>query len=619
VCFSEYHADCSLRPMFTLLVQAAVSCIWTNDSQRILLEHFDAIHKSPSHLYHYALPFSPSSSWLHECYTAEHLQVVKVVKGLLAEWGTCLRTVLLNDSPWTLSYWNNTIAVGSECGDILILDAITGSQTAVLPGHTGGVSSLTFSPDGTSIVSGSSDETVKLWDVQTGGVVKTFHGHNDQVLSVSISADHATIASGSDDKTLRLWDIQTGECHKIIEQQEQVSCVRFSPMDPQCLMAVSGGLVQQWDADGHRVGPMYDCHHVAFSPDGTLCARCMRGGIIIQKINSGVVVASFDMTNSFLTFCCLSPDSRLVAAAAAAHHVWVWDITGSHPHLIETFVGHTTNITSLEFSSPSVLVSVSSDRSVKFWKIGASSIDTAVTNPKSPDRSVTPKATDDITPPSNLDRVVGTWGISTNPYKGSLQISAKDPHQRNFQPVETKLISVWYTDGKVNIWDTEGGKLLQTINVPIYSVKDLRVSGDGSKIFCIYEESIQAWDIWTGEALGRVEILDGISKVLAIDSSTIWVSSQSCNLGWDFRTLGLSPIRLHGGPPDRIYLGDTRMWEINTSRIMNMSTWKVLFQLPQKFERVDHVQWGGQYLVASLLSKEVLILDFSHTLLCGDP
>jgi hypothetical protein len=33
-----------------------------------------------------------------------------------------------------ISSWNNTIAVGFGYGDIIILDAITGSQTAVFQG-----------------------------------------------------------------------------------------------------------------------------------------------------------------------------------------------------------------------------------------------------------------------------------------------------------------------------------------------------------------------------------------------------------------------------------------------------------------------------------------------------
>ena len=99
-----------------------------------------------------------------------------------------------------------------ESGDIPILDRITGSQAAVLSGHTEEVNCLTFSLDGTLLVSGGNDMTVKLWDMQTGGVINTFHGHTDDVWSVSISVDSTVVASGSDDNTIHLWNVQTREC-----------------------------------------------------------------------------------------------------------------------------------------------------------------------------------------------------------------------------------------------------------------------------------------------------------------------------------------------------------------------------------------------------------------------
>jgi WD40 repeat protein len=258
-----------------------------------------------------------------------------------------------------LSYWNNTIAVGSRDRDIIILDAITGSQTAILSGHTDDVNCLTFSSDGKSLVSGSDDKTVKLWDMQTGGVVKTFCGHTNWVWSVSISADCTRIASGSGDNTTRLWDIQTGECFCTIEQQDIVHHVSFSPADPQYIVSISGSKVWQWDVNGHQISPTCNGSHIAFSPDHTQFALCNKKVVTVQNSDSRATVAEFQVVNDDdIQYCCFSPDGRLIAAAAG-RAIHVWDITNSDPYPIETLVGHTDDITSLVFSSPFSLISAS--------------------------------------------------------------------------------------------------------------------------------------------------------------------------------------------------------------------------------------------------------------------
>ena len=48
------------------------------------------------------------------------------------------------------------------------------SSSSFIPqGHTGGVSSVAFSPDGKSIVSGSDDNTVKIWSSADGTCTST--------------------------------------------------------------------------------------------------------------------------------------------------------------------------------------------------------------------------------------------------------------------------------------------------------------------------------------------------------------------------------------------------------------------------------------------------------------
>jgi WD40 repeat protein len=620
VYIGELYVDHLLGPVLTL-AQAGVSCKWAHDSQHFLLEFFDTIHNSPSQIYHSALPFSPSSSLFHKCYAAEFSQRVKVVKGLPAKWGTCSRTVILDHSPEVLTCWKDTIAVGSTLGNITLLDGITGSQVAVLSGHTEGVGALTFSPDGTSLVSGSNDKTLKLWDTQTGGVVKTFHGHTDRVNSTSISSDCTIIASGSEDKTIRLWDIQMGECHHIMEQQEKVPWVCFSPTDPQHLISESGDVVQQWDANSCQIKSTYEGSHPAFSPDGSCFAFCQGKVITVQNSGSGEIVARFSPSSGNpdvdLDYCCFSPDGGLVAIATSST-IYVWDITGSDPYLVETF--HTFAVTSITFFSSS-LISASASGSVKFWQIGTSSTDSVALNTSSspltsaPIQSISLQAKDSIVISSDSVGVVRVWDLSTGLCKAFFQTPAKGETSRDAQMIDGKLIFVWHVEGEneIYIWDAEKGELLQTVKTCV-EICNLRISGDGSKVFCKDEKSIQAWSMWTGEAVGMVELESWMRlDPLCVDGSKIQVYSEDLSIqGWDFGVSGSSPVQLSNTSSESPHLNFIKSyWRDDPSRIKDTITGKYVFQLPGRYAHTHATRWDGQHLVAGYESGEVVILDCS--------
>jgi len=543
-----------------------------------------------------------------------------VVKGLPAEWGMCSCTVMLDSFTWTLSYCKNTVAVGSEPGGIIILNAITGSQTAVLSGHRQEVDCLTFSPDGTSLVSGSCDKTIKLWDVQTGGVVRTFSGHTQRVLSISISADCTTIVSGSQDKTICLWNIHTEECEHVIRQSDYVDHVNFSPTDPNHFISICDDKLWQWDTNGHQIKPPCNSSHTAFSPDGNLFVSHYRTTVTVQNSHSGAIMAEFQATNSIIQYCCFSPSSRLVAIAddTAMH---IWDITSSDPHLVETLIGHTDIITSLAFSSPTTLISASQDRSVRFWQITAPSMDPIVTSPKSgsltpaPIKSITLQAKDGITITSDSDGIVKTWDISTGLCKASFQTPAKCFHRGDVQLINGRLIFVWILQWKgIYGWDVERKKHILEVVHPNY-LEDLKISWDGSEVFFLSGESVYALSVQTGELVGRVEVATGYlesTEFLTVYGLKVWVHlSQSGYQGWDFGTLGSSSVMLPGIP----FPNGSMLWDPRQTRIRNAATGEVVFQLPGRFARPADVQCDGSYIVAGYLSGDVLIVDLRHILL----
>ncbi len=96
---------------------------------------------------------------------------------------------------------DNTARIWTAEGKPLML----GESPLVLAGHTAGVTSVAFSPDGKRILTGSRDNSVKLWDSATGKEILTLKGHQQEVTSVAFSHDGRFAVSASQDGTAIVW------------------------------------------------------------------------------------------------------------------------------------------------------------------------------------------------------------------------------------------------------------------------------------------------------------------------------------------------------------------------------------------------------------------------------
>ena len=541
--------------------------------------------------------------------------MVKVIRGPLAGWGMCSRTTLLTSEPWSLSHHNNSIAIGSHYGDIIILNAITGGQSGVLFGHRDKVTCVVFSSDGTSLVSGSGDETVKLWDVQTGGVVKTFSGHTGSVWSVSISEDCTTIASGSYDKSICLWNVQTEECYQTIKQESGVSHIMLSPADTQHLISISDTKVWQWGAGGCQIQPPIDGSHAAFSSDGTQFVSCFKKTITVHNSSSGAVVTEFQVAND-AQMCCFSPDNGLIAVAVGKM-AYCWDITTSEPKLVETFIGHTDIITSLILSSSTTLISASKDESAKFWQIGAQSTDPAVIDleptslPSAQIKTVILQSDEAIALTFDSSGVTKIWDIPTGTCKTSSQSPVRHYDKSDARLVNGRLIFVWSIGKTIHAWDSESGELWE-MDVPWVWVEDLKISGGGSWVFGICPPDwMWAWSLQTGEVMEKMNIgSKNDSGSLIVDGSKVWACWGRSNYkGWDFGIPGSIPVKLPDAPTLPV---SSKLWDHKKARINNPATGEVVFQLSRRFANPVSVQCDTSHLVAGYESGEVLILDLTN-------
>ena len=95
---------------------------------------------------------------------------------------------------------------------VRLWDASSGEARAELKGHSGEVSSCSFSLDGAVIVSGGSDGVVRLWDVSSGETRAELKGHSGEVSSCAFWPDGAAIVSSGEDGVVRLWERRLEKC-----------------------------------------------------------------------------------------------------------------------------------------------------------------------------------------------------------------------------------------------------------------------------------------------------------------------------------------------------------------------------------------------------------------------
>jgi WD40 repeat protein len=65
--------------------------------------------------------------------------------------------------------------------------------------------SVSFSRDGTRILTGSQDQSAKVWDTDQGKEILTLSRHTEDVTSVAFSPDGSQVLTGSRDGTAIIW------------------------------------------------------------------------------------------------------------------------------------------------------------------------------------------------------------------------------------------------------------------------------------------------------------------------------------------------------------------------------------------------------------------------------
>jgi len=369
-------------------------------------------------------------------------------------------------------------------------------------GHTFGVSSAAFSPDGKRIITTALDNTAKIWDVGTGKLLADLRGHADTLITASYSPDGKKFVTASDDGIVKIWDaVSANLLVELKGHTNKIYAVEFSP-------------------DGKKI----------FTASGDHTAK-------IWDVISGNLLSDLKGHSNVILSAMLSQDGKKIVTASGDSTAKIWDVESGA--MLADLKGHNAKIWAAEFSPDGKkIITASGDSTVKIWDAftGGLLINLKDHNSQvriaqfSPDGKKFVTASDDgvvkIRNSENnflLSSLKGKSkiGINSNSYYPDIAVAA------NFSPDGKKILTI-YLDSATKIWDVATGKLLVDIERENIFVNSARFSPDGKKIaLALAGGNIEIWDAAKGNLLA--DLKGGANYIISFqyspDGKRIFISN----------------------------------------------------------------------------------------------
>jgi WD40 repeat protein len=426
--------------------------------------------------------------------------------------GQLLRSISASESTVAFSPDGKRLAA-RDIADIKVFDAETGAVLRTLPGAgDADISALAFHPDSQRLAGNAVGKTIKIWDVNSGRELTTLAAQPDHVKKLTFSSDGSFLVSACFGfrGQVKVWDLATAQARLTLPGPDFPGCalqMALSPDDQRLALVerqyshpgkdsqptmvrirdrVTGQVTATLRGEGSNIT------RLEFTADGRrLVTGTKEGTVRIWEVITGEELFIFRGHRQPLRGLVCHPDGHLIASASADGTVKIWDTTAGQESRALREPG--TFQATFDFAHP--------------LRSGPAAFD-AQFNPKLPQLA-------SVGVEAGTIRHVRLW----NPNTGDLIHTFPIPAKVGARPVfsgDGRLLAYVDTENQARVWDTATYRLIRTLP-PQKALHRLALST--RHIATAQGElnpptEIKVWDVQTGQQVGTTRRSD---KLLSID------------------------------------------------------------------------------------------------------
>lgn len=234
------------------------------------------------------------------------------------------------------AYTGALVAVATEDGSVRIFDAAQTQTRFQLKGHPQTVGAVAFNRAGTALASGDATARLYLWDVKKGIKIREFprdKGHTKGIISIAFSPDGTKIATVGNDDVIKIWKTSGGNpIATILGKGANLYGVAYTSSGAILTGTLSEGLRIYNGTTYQMAGVMtvpggQGVNGIAANKDGTMALTAGRDGkLMMWSVPGRKKVQTYLNHTDWIINTAVSPNGKLGASSSVDRTVNIWDL-----------------------------------------------------------------------------------------------------------------------------------------------------------------------------------------------------------------------------------------------------------------------------------------------------